>query len=216
MQRSHAHRTLALAGLFQSVRLVQQVARNGRCDSAAWEASVQSLFKFEAETPEAIYVGLEGLRLGFETLVDQFRSRDPGRAMELTRYAIGLIHLERRLNKKPEAQGALQEGLQAAQQQQEYFGEINASVIGRLADLYKETISGLGPRIMVQGDPLYLEVGDNASRIRMLLLAGIRACVLWRQAGGNRWRLILNRRSIFNEAQRQLALLDAAREQSPV
>jgi high frequency lysogenization protein len=214
MQRSHYHRTLALAGLFQSVRLVQQVAREGRCDSAAWDASVQSLFKFEANAPEEIYGGLGGLRLGFETLVSQFQSRDPAQAMELTRYVIGLIHLERRLDRQSQVQDELQKGLEAAEQQQRYFGEINASVIGRLADLYKETISGLGPRIMVQGDPQSLEVEDNAARIRVLLLAGIRACVLWRQAGGNRWRLILNRRAIYNEAQRQLALIDAETDTS--
>jgi high frequency lysogenization protein len=61
---------------------------------------------------------------------------------------------------------------------------------------------------MVQGDPQYLQVGDNAARIRVLLLAGIRACVLWRQAGGNRWRLILNRQALLNEASRQLELLN--------
>lgn len=208
MQRSHTNRSLALAGLFQAVRLVQQIAREGRCEKEAWEASIGSLFQFDADTPEGIYSGLQGLRLGFETLSMQLKPQDPQQAMELTRYSIGLIHLERRLSKRPETLDILQKGLQGAVQQREYFGEVNAAVIGRLADLYQETISEMGPKIMVQGDPQYLQVGDNAARIRVLLLAGIRACVLWRQAGGNRWRLILNRQALLNEASRQLDLLN--------
>jgi len=208
MQRSHTNRSLALAGLFQAVRLVQQIAREGRCEKEAWEASIGSLFQFDADTPEAIYGGLKGLRLGFETLSVQLQPPDPAQAMELTRYSIGLIHLERRLSKRTETLDTLLQGLQAAQQQREYFGEVNASVIGRLADLYQETISTMGPKIMVQGDPQFLQVGDNAARIRVLLLAGIRACVLWRQAGGNRWRLILNRNALLTEASRQLELLN--------
>jgi len=209
MQRSHTNRSLALAGLFQAVRLVQQIAREGRCEKEAWEASIGSLFQFDADTPEAVYGGLEGLRLGFKTLSAQLQPQDPQQAMELTRYSIGLIHLERRLNKRTETLGTLEKGLQAAQQQREYFSEVNASVIGRLADLYQETISIMGPKIMVQGDPQHLQVGDNAARIRVLLLAGIRACVLWRQAGGNRWRLILNRQALLNEARRQLESLNS-------
>jgi high frequency lysogenization protein len=44
----------------------------------------------------------------------------------------------------------------------------------------------LSPRIMVNGDPAHLNNPENANRIRALLLAGIRAAMLWRQSGGGR------------------------------
>jgi len=39
-----------------------------------------------------------------------------------------------------------------------------------------------------------------ANKIRTLLLAGIRAAVLWRQMGGNRWQLLFSRKDIINDA----------------
>ena len=60
----------------------------------------------------------------------------------------------------------------------------------------------MGPRIIVQGDQGYLSNPDNAARIRALLLAGIRAAVLWRQAGGTRWNLILGRNKLVAAARR--------------
>jgi len=43
---------------------------------------------------------------------------------------------------------------------------------------------------------------DTANLIRALLLAAIRAAVLWRQCGGRRWRLLLQRRDLLHAAQR--------------
>ncbi|MGB5652079.1 MAG: DUF489 family protein, partial [Sedimenticolaceae bacterium] len=50
------------------------------------------------------------------------------------------------------------------------------------------------------GEPLHLQNPDNATRIRVALLAGIRAAVLWRQAGGKKWHLLLHRRAIASRA----------------
>ena len=66
------------------------------------------------------------------------------------------------------------------------------------------TVSTLGPRIIVRGDPALLARPESANRIRALLLAGIRAAVLWRQCGGTRVGLILGRRRLL-EAARGLA-----------
>jgi high frequency lysogenization protein len=61
--------------------------------------------------------------------------------------------------------------------------------------------------VIVRGERSYLANLDNASRIRALLLAGIRAAVLWRQAGGNRWRLIVGRQALLRDVE---ALLSGA------
>jgi high frequency lysogenization protein len=57
---------------------------------------------------------------------------------------------------------------------------------------------------MVRGEPNYLQNPDNQNRIRALLLAGIRAAWLWRQMGGNRWRILFGRQQFLDAAQTYL------------
>ena len=78
-----------------------------------------------------------------------------------------------------------------------------------LADCYRQTVSTLQPRVIVNGDPAILENPDNQNLIRALLLAAIRAAVLWRQCGGGRLTLVLRRRALVEAA---AGLLEAARE----
>jgi high frequency lysogenization protein len=72
--------------------------------------------------------------------------------------------------------------------------------IDQLADLYRDTISTLNYRIQVQGRSDYLKDERVAKQIRALLLAGIRAAVLWHQVGGRRWRLLFYRSRIQQTA----------------
>jgi high frequency lysogenization protein len=204
MDKNNHNRTIALAGLFQAVRLVQQVAREGIWDEQALKNSIHSLFTFDADSVEAIFGGLTNLETGLRAVVQQITPPLSQDAMELTKYAIAVIHLERRLHRNKAVQQGIEEGLKEAERQFEYFADINLSVIGRVADVYQNTISGMGPRIMVQGNPDYLQNSDNSARIRSLLFAAIRACVLWRQAGGNRFQLLLGRSAMQKEASRLL------------
>ena len=81
-----------------------------------------------------------------------------------------------------------------------------------LADLYQETISTLGKRIQVSGNPEILQQPGVADSIRTLLLAGVRFGWLWQQMGGSRWQLILNRKQVLTALQSLQAL---AFERSP-
>jgi high frequency lysogenization protein len=54
---------------------------------------------------------------------------------------------------------------------------------------------------MVVGDQNYLGSQNTVNKIRALLLAGIRAVLLWRQCGGSRWKLLFFRKKIQEEAQ---------------
>jgi high frequency lysogenization protein len=47
----------------------------------------------------------------------------------------------------------------------------------------------------VTGNPTYLQNTATADKVRALLLAGIRAAILWRQVGGQRWHLLFKRGS---------------------
>lgn len=61
------------------------------------------------------------------------------------------------------------------------------------ADIYRDTISRLGPRIQVTGSPEVLQRSGSAERIRCALLAGIRFAWAWQQLGGRQWHLLLQR-----------------------
>lgn len=200
MEQNDHHRTLALAAIFQSALLVKELAWHGQADEHDLRILIQSLFAFDAATPAEIYRGEANLREGLQRIEIQLKSGGTPPDLEITRYAIGIIFLERKLQSNPDRLQALGDSLHATQRQVEYFHVLHEQVIARLAEIYQETISVLGPRILVQGEQQHLTHPGTADRIRAVLLAGIRAAVLWRQAGGSRWKLIFGRNRLIKES----------------
>jgi high frequency lysogenization protein len=95
----------------------------------------------------------------------------------------------------------LGESIQSSVRQADHFHITHESVIGSLADTYKQTLSTLSFRIKVAGNPQILQNSHNANKVRALLLAGIRGAILWRQVGGRRWHLLFNRKRYIKDAQ---------------
>ena len=201
------NRTLALAGLYQCTYLVHQIAAKGSADQSDAAACIGSLFAFDPETIEGAYGGAANLRAGLTVLRSQIGRAGRHADLAPSRYAVALLYLERKLEKRQDMVNAIREGVKAAHEQLEYFDGTHANVIAKLSDVYQQTISRLGPRIIVRGEHVNLSNPENASKIRALLLAGIRAAVLWRQTGGNRWRLLFGRSRIVEEAGRLSAAL---------
>ncbi len=204
MRGTDDERALALAGLLQACQLVQQVAYGRPRDTQALETSIGSIFKLDADSAEAVYGDLTGLRGGLELVGRQLNGRNGKPDLELSRYAITLLHLERKLSQQPELMQRLQTGIEMALSQADYFSLIHTNVVASLAETYQQTISTLSPRIMVNGDQSQLSNSDNANWIRALLLAAIRSAVLWRQAGGSRWKLLLGRKRLVRAADQWL------------
>ncbi len=197
-------RTIALAGVLQAAHLVTELARNGRCDAQAEASSLESLFEFDPASVEGVYGGLAGLSDGLRTLHRQL-TQPAQRNLELTRYAVALIHHGDKLLKDRDRFSNLGQELERFKEKRTLFGLGDSSQSAQLARLYQEYISSVEPRIMIRGEPLYLQNPSIAEQIRTLLLAGIRAAVLWRQCQGQRWHLLVKRRKITEMA---LALLD--------
>jgi high frequency lysogenization protein len=195
--RTTRARAIALAGLFQAVYLVQQTGKGVYRDSADTKTCLDSIFRTQAETAEAVFGSVATLHNGLELLGSQLGNDNNQRDMELTAYVITLMHLERKLARNRAMLNALGQGIQRVQAQADFFEEYKPAVIAALADLYQETISTLSPRIMVRGEPVVLASPDSQQMIRALLLAGMRAAVLWHQCGGNRIRLIFQRKALL-------------------
>jgi high frequency lysogenization protein len=186
-------RIIALAALMQSISLVQQIAETGQIEQSDFETVLNSLLAIDAPTTEAVYGDISQLKSGLKQLNSQLSKSKDKKDVQLLRYAINLLHLERQLAKRPAMMDLISREIEQIPQQIEYFGDINnPQVIARFADIYHRTISELTPRIQVQGDSAFLQQADNINRVRALLLAGIRAAILWRQKGGRRWHFVFH------------------------
>ncbi|MDH4274610.1 MAG: high frequency lysogenization protein HflD [Gammaproteobacteria bacterium] len=205
-------RLLALAGIFQATRLVYQVATEGKAETGSFTATLNSALQIEAPNTEAVYGGVANLRLGLETLSDLFNPPHKERDLEIARYALSAMHLERKLLKDVKMLKHLSDGLAQAHQQSKHFPVPHENIVAALANVYSETVSQLQPRIIVAGREGHLMVTANANKVRALLLGAVRSAVLWRQKGGMRLHLIFGRGRIIKNAK---ALLKTIGEVNP-
>lgn len=193
---------VGLAAVLQAVRLVQDLAQDGRCNEADAEPLLGSVFRIDADSPLEVYGGCEALAPGIALLERILASRygNPG----LTRIVVSVLNLERSLARHPAELGRLREGIEAARRTREALGPGSDNLYERLAQIYVDNLSVLKPRVLVQGNGTYLSQPRVVARIRALLLAAIRGAVLWRQMGGSRLRLVFSRGQLA-EGCRQLA-----------
>jgi len=198
------NQAIALSGVAQAAALVQQLATAGTADTEAMEASIGSILKIDSDSVTDVYGGLSGLRLGIAQLNQQmisYKNVKPDPA----RYAATLVFLENQLTKRNDLLKSIETAVYKAQAQAEHFGLLHENVLSNLADVYSRTISTLQPKIMVNGLPSHLSRPETADKIRACLLAGMRSVILWRQCGGRRWKLLLERKKIQEELERLLA-----------
>lgn len=193
MAYSKQDQTLALAGVFQAAALVQNIAVSGQASGAAMETSLESLFKIDSRNVIDVYGNIAGVTAGLKTLKQQLAGQGSKQDLEITRYAIGLLHLQKKLAKDSVKLNRIAEELKRIRGQMDYFSLMHVNVLASLGALYQETVSTISPRILVRGDQTILSQQGNADKIRALLLAGIRSAVLWRQTGGNRIQFLFGR-----------------------
>lgn len=200
MSHDNTDRTLAFAGILQALQLVQQTATGKPYDLDAFQASLNSILLIDAPSVIDVYGGVSGVSAGLRLLQTQLISSKKKPDMELSRYLVVLLHLERKLSKRSDLLDALGEGIKRAQEQNEHFAVNHPNQLSNFADIYANTVSTLKPRIMVNGDPGRLTDTGVANQIRALLLAAMRSAVLWRQCGGTRLGLLLGRRKLAQTA----------------
>ncbi len=192
-------RVIALSALMQTATLVQQIADSGQVNNDDFSTMLGSLLATDATSTADVYGGIENLRTGLLQFNQQLTKKKSNKDVVLLRYAIGLLHLERKLAKRPAMLDLISREIEQIPQQVEYFGSITSpQVVARFASIYERTVSELTPRVQVYGDASFLQQPDNVNKVRALLLAGIRAAVLWRQKGGNRWQFIFASNKLLN------------------
>jgi len=201
--------TIALAAIFQFAAQVEQLAKTGHVQQDVFKTAVGSLFSKNPTNTLAVYGKISHLELGLNTLLDSLK-RKPSRSNDCIRYVMGILHLQRRLEKQNDMLNIIGSRLDKSRQQSEHFSETHDNVIASLADIYSDTISTFSFRIQVMGEYQHLQQARIANQIRTLLFAGVRSAVLWRQLGGRRLKIILNRNKMTRIAEQ---LLEQAKQE---
>jgi len=200
MQYTQDDRTLALAGIYQSAILVKEIANSGNISDVHLSSMLETLFHFDVQKVMQVYGDISTIKKGLTSLQLQLAGKNQNIDIEVTRYVIQMLHLQKKLNKNSALMNKLSEELESIQSKVDYFHVGHDNIVASLADVYQQNISPVGAKIMVQGDQLHLSQTKNANKIRALLFAGIRSAVLWRQCGGNRLQLILARKKYIQSA----------------
>lgn len=204
MKRGITEQVIALAGVFQAASLVKDVATSGRFDETEFATCLRSILLTEPDSTLAVYGDVAAIRTGLHILVNQFGNASHKRDLDVMRYAVALLHLQRKLSRRPDMLHTIAAGIKRVKKQHEHYALTHTNVVANLAGIYTDTISQLTPRIMVNGQQAYLSNPEHVNRIRALLLAGIRAAVLWAQAGGSRWQILFKRKRMLLQAEQLL------------
>ncbi|BFU60267.1 MULTISPECIES: high frequency lysogenization protein HflD [Rodentibacter] len=191
--------TLALAGVCQSVALINQLAMEGDIiHKDAFQTSIQSLLQIQPKDPLDVFNGdARHLKLGLETLIEQLTSVND---RNIVNYWTGLLSLENRLQKNAKAKNQLTQRIRHLSEQMEYYDLLAPSMISIIANIYIDLISPLSDKIRIIGVTDYLQQQEVQDKVRACLLAGIRSAVLWRQVGGSKWKILFFRNKIINVA----------------
>ncbi|VAW45580.1 High frequency lysogenization protein HflD [hydrothermal vent metagenome] len=196
-------RSLALIGIYQAAQLVHDLATTGKTDEQAYHTCIQSLFCDNPAKTLDVYGGdIANIQIGIHSLLNQMNAEEAtqSRTLEITRYVLSLMILEKKLMKLGKPMKNVTQVLEVAKSQQAHFGLEHDNVIASIARAYSENISQVNPRIIVNGQHGHLQNARTANKIRALLLAGIRSALLWDQVGGSRWGLIWSRKKYLADA----------------
>lgn len=201
---------IALAGLAQSVRIVQHIAWKGSTNSTDFKAVIASILRTEAKSTAAIYHGSfevsTGLRLLSHQLDTQHKDKDP----EFINIAINVIALQAQLQKNKKLLNLLTTKIDALSNKystEDLYNndELFEEVVEACSDAYKQTLSKLSNRIQVKGEPQFLKQKVNQNYVRAALLAAIRSTFLWRQLGGSRWHFLFNKKALLQTIKHLMA-----------
>ena len=200
MEQSQRAQTIALAAICQAAVMIQQIAKGKTCNAASVECLLKGVMATNPSTVFDVYHSLTDLAEGNRVMVQQLSGNSTTKDVEVTRYVAGIMSLSKKLLKNNRALAKLKAGLEDIERRLVHFDLTSTSILQNFADNYSEAISPIGQKIQVIGNPDVLRQPAIQAKVRALLLAGIRAAILWRQMGGKRRQFLFNRNQILQDA----------------
>jgi high frequency lysogenization protein len=198
------NQVIAFAALAQCAKLANDIARTGLIDSEKWRVCIDSLVCTDPDSIHDIYQPISSLDIGMDTLIKQLSDSGEGRSLEITKYIAGIISLSRKLIRSDNSLSMMSQRMDQVKRQLHHFTTNDEAVIANLASIYTDIVSPLGAKINITGTPAHLQQPLNQKKIRALLLAGVRAAILWQQMGGKRRHLFFSRKAYVSNAKQQL------------
>jgi high frequency lysogenization protein len=180
---------ISLGAIYQASSEIKKIAWQGKINNKFIEPLIYSVYQTTSNEIEDIYINLKRLNTGLDFLRKQFVGDVFSRDAEVDRYFEAINVLVKNMYKNNEIFSNLRDELS---NYKENVTENNLHEHAEfLSNLYLKTISKINPRIIVNGDNIYLTDNRNASMIRALLLSAIRSFILWQQSGGTKFRIFL-------------------------
>lgn len=201
-QSSSVDRAIALAGLAQSIRIVQNIAWKGSYNPTDFKAVTASLLKIDASSAIDVYGGSFELSTGLRLLKQQLDTSSQDKDPEFVALAINVLSIHSQLVNSPHLMDKLSQlmaKLSARFAHENFYQDeaIFSELVKECSEIYTNTLSKLTNRIQVKGEPKYLKLEENQIKVRAALLCAIRSTFLWRQSGGSRWQFLFKKRDIL-------------------
>ena len=191
---------LALAAVFQSCEQVYQLGYSGTSEADKMDFSMTTLLNQNPDSLRDLYGSIDNLHSGINIMQDflgDTKNVGDSKNRDVINYVMSAIHLAGKLADNRQMLTKIEAGIDNAHQQAEHFSATHENVCSNVAALYQETISTMRLRIQVLGSGVYLQQTAVAAKIRCMLFAAIRNAFLWRQLGGKRRHLLLQRKVLL-------------------
>lgn len=199
--------TLGLAALFQSAAQIQAIARFGNVDEHAIAPLMRALIITDPIEVTDVYAP-QRLTPGLNQLTISLNPKDipsPQKG-EMVKIAYNIMTLENSLSKQQAVFNKLDTQVDALRlsvldihPDYETAADnivLDYDIIKKYSKIYSDLISPNFPKLIIYGEEQYLRRPEFQEMIRALLLAGIRACLLWHQVGGRRYTLMFKCKDI--------------------
>ncbi len=199
MSHQPQDKVIALAAITQVAANVSTIAQHNQFDQTQLLTAIKSIAVDNPANTLEVFGDISQLKTGLELLIRNFTAKRVN--PDIGRYLVNLTTLERQLVKSPEIFKQLGNRIEASKRQLEFYPIDSPEILKIYAGIYRDTISKLPLKIQVVGKQEYLQQEVNQDRVRALLLAGVRAAVLWRQVGGKRRQILFQRKALVKHAE---------------
>lgn len=194
---------LALAGVAQSIVIIDELAQRGTYPEHSYATNLQALLELDPKDDHAIFGQPGDLILGLNVLKSLLSGeQQSGKMVYLTQ----ILYLQRKLSQQPKVIDQVQTGLRQSQRQAEFSGLQSDAIALSIGDLYLNTLSKLGSRIQIKGNQDILVQDTVAARIRTMLFSAVRYATLWHQIGGSTRQFVMSKKTMLTLCEEQLKI----------
>ncbi|MGB0495909.1 MAG: high frequency lysogenization protein HflD [Kangiellaceae bacterium] len=203
MNQSSIDQAIALAGLAQSIKVVQNIAWKGDTNETDFKSVLASVLTINSESAASVYSGSFEVSTGLRIIKQQLDVSSQKKDPEFINLAINLLTLHKQVSANRTTMKLLTQGIEKIAsnfnvEELHQDDTVFDSFVKDCSTLYSESISKLPNRIQVKGEPKHLEKELNQMKVRAALLCAMRSAFLWRQSGGSRWHFLFKKKTILD------------------